>query len=44
MRHLALVTKNKVVLMEWRRRQTSKSGVAYSVIVCEHRALERRNT
>lgn len=44
MRHLALVTKNKVVLIEWRRRQTSKSGVAYSVIVCEHRALERRNT
>lgn len=33
MRHLALVTKNTVVLLEWRRKQTSKSRVAYSVEV-----------
>ena len=34
MRHLALVTKNTVVLLEWRRKQTSKSWVAYSVVHC----------
>ena len=33
MRRLALVTKNTVVLLEWRRKQTSKSRVAYSVEV-----------
>lgn len=32
MRHLALVTQNTVVLLEWRRKQASKSWVAYSVV------------
>ena len=34
MTHLALVTKkNTVVFLEWRRKQTGKSWVAYSVEV-----------
>ena len=42
MRLLALVAKNTVVLMEWRRVRTSKAGMAYNVIAhCEHRVVRQ---